>query len=27
MYTVKLQLHSEVSSDVKVWVVPISGSK
>lgn len=24
MYTVKLQLHAEVSSDVKVWVVPAS---
>ncbi|MCA8984472.1 MAG: 50S ribosomal protein L9 [Planctomycetaceae bacterium] len=24
MYTVKLQLHSEVASDVKVWVVPAS---
>ncbi|MCA8986945.1 MAG: 50S ribosomal protein L9 [Planctomycetaceae bacterium] len=27
MYTVKLQLHSEVDSDVKVWVVPISSKK
>lgn len=24
MYTVKLQLHPEVTSDVKVWVVPVS---
>lgn len=24
MYTVKLQLHPEISSDVKVWVVPSS---
>ena len=24
MYTVKLQLHPEVESDVKVWVVPVA---
>lgn len=24
MYTVKLQLHPEVNSEVKVWVVPVS---
>ncbi len=27
MYTVKLQLHPEVTSDVKVWVVPVSSRK
>lgn len=27
MYTVKLQLHPEVNSDVKVWVVPVSNRK
>lgn len=25
MYTVKVQLHSEVGTDVKVWVVPTAG--
>lgn len=27
MYTVKLQLHPDVSSEVKVWVVPASNKK
>ena len=27
MYTVKLQLHPDVSSEVKVWVVPASSKK
>ncbi len=27
MYTVKLQLHPEVASDVKVWVVPAASKK
>ena len=26
MYTVKIQLHTEVETDVKVWVVPTSSN-
>ena len=26
MYTVKLQLHPEVNTEVKVWVVPTASS-
>lgn len=27
MYTVRIELHPDVTADVKVWVVPVSGAK